>query len=48
MVSHVLRYDGATIVSRSVDLGKPVVYVSMNYRYVIGVNYLMAILLNHL
>ncbi|KIP05209.1 hypothetical protein PHLGIDRAFT_74623 [Phlebiopsis gigantea 11061_1 CR5-6] len=25
-------YDGGVIVSRSVDLGKPVVYVSMNYR----------------
>ncbi|THV04430.1 alpha/beta-hydrolase [Dendrothele bispora CBS 962.96] len=25
-------YDGATIVSRSVQLGQPVIYVSMNYR----------------
>ena len=26
------RYDGATIVDRSIALGQPVVYVSMNYR----------------
>lgn len=27
------RYDGKPIVSRSVDMGKPIIYVSMNYRY---------------
>jgi acetylcholinesterase len=25
-------YDGATIVGKSIDIGKPVIYVSMNYR----------------
>ena len=25
-------YDGGVIVDRSIDLGEPVVYVSMNYR----------------
>lgn len=25
-------YDGATIVSRSIALGQPIIYVSMNYR----------------
>jgi hypothetical protein len=28
-----VTYDGGLIVSRSQDLGSPVVYVSMNYRY---------------
>lgn len=28
------RYDGGVIVSRSILLGEPVVYVSMNYRFV--------------
>jgi acetylcholinesterase len=28
------RYDGGEIVSRSIALGQPVIYVSMNYRYV--------------
>jgi len=27
-----LRYDGAGIVERSIELGEPVIYVSMNYR----------------
>ena len=26
------RYDGAGIVERSIALGQPVIYVSMNYR----------------
>ena len=26
------RYDGATVVSRSIDLKQPVIFVSMNYR----------------
>jgi acetylcholinesterase len=26
------RYDGTVIVERSIAIGKPVVYVSMNYR----------------
>jgi acetylcholinesterase len=26
------RYDGTSIVERSIELGKPIVYVSMNYR----------------
>ena len=25
-------YDGGVIVDRSIDLGEPVIYVSMNYR----------------
>ena len=25
-------YDGTTIVERSIELGSPVIYVSMNYR----------------
>jgi len=29
-------YDGGLIVSRSQDLGSPVIYVSMNYRYESG------------
>lgn len=28
------RYDGGIIVKRSIDLKEPVIYVSMNYRYV--------------
>ena len=28
-------YDGNVIVKRSIELGEPVVYVSMNYRYVL-------------
>ena len=27
------RYDGAMVVSRSIDLKQPVIFVSMNYRY---------------
>lgn len=27
-------YDGGSIVSKSLDMNKPVIYVSMNYRYV--------------
>ena len=26
------RYDGATVVNRAIDLKKPVIFVSMNYR----------------
>ncbi len=26
------RYDGGVIVKRSIELGEPIVYVSMNYR----------------
>jgi hypothetical protein len=26
------RYDGSSVVSRSVDLGQPIIFVSMNYR----------------
>jgi hypothetical protein len=26
------RYDGATVVSRSIDLKQPLIFVSMNYR----------------
>ena len=26
------RYDGGVIVQRSLDLGLPMVYISMNYR----------------
>ena len=26
------RYDGSSVVSRSIDLGEPVIFVSMNYR----------------
>ena len=29
------RYDGGLIVDRSIQLGEPVIYVSMNYRYAI-------------
>lgn len=29
---HYHRYDGSSIVSRSVKMGEPVIYVSMNYR----------------
>ena len=28
-------YDGNVIVKRSIEMGEPVVYVSMNYRYVL-------------
>lgn len=31
---HPCRYDGGAIVSRSIALNQPVIYVSMNYRYV--------------
>lgn len=31
----VRSYDGNVIVKRSIELGEPVVYVSMNYRYVL-------------
>ncbi len=27
------RYNGGPIVERSIDLGEPIIYVSMNYRY---------------
>lgn len=26
------RYNGSSVVARSVDLGQPIVFVSMNYR----------------
>ncbi len=26
------RYNGSQVVSRSIDLGQPIVFVSMNYR----------------
>jgi hypothetical protein len=26
------RYDGAAVVSRSIDLKQPIIFVSMNYR----------------
>jgi acetylcholinesterase len=32
------RYDGGAIVQRSIEIGEPVVYVSMNYRYVTSVS----------
>lgn len=32
------RYDGSVIVERSMELAEPVIYVSMNYRYV-GIAY---------
>ena len=30
------RYDGGNIVSRSIDLDQPVIYVSMNYRWALS------------
>ncbi|KAJ7119782.1 carotenoid ester lipase precursor [Mycena epipterygia] len=32
IIEHSNRYDGTTIVERSITLGEPVIYVSMNYR----------------
>ena len=26
------RYDGSSVVSRSIELGQPIIFVSMNYR----------------
>ncbi len=34
------RYDGGPIVERSIQLGEPVIYVSMNYRYDIKYHYI--------
>lgn len=31
------RYDGTNFVTSSVNLGKPVIYVAVNYRYAIHV-----------
>ena len=28
----ICRYNGSSIVARSIDLGQPVIFVSMNYR----------------
>ena len=33
LTGNIHSYDGSVIVRRSVDLGEPVIYVSMNYRY---------------
>lgn len=32
--THPFSYDGVPIVQRSIDIGEPVIYVAMNYRYV--------------
>jgi hypothetical protein len=29
------RFDGTSIVQRSIDIGEPIIYVSLNYRYVL-------------
>ena len=34
-VRPVARFNGTAIVQRSIELGEPVVYVSLNYRYVL-------------
>ena len=34
IIDEFLRYDGSVIVNRSVETNTPVVYVSINYRYV--------------
>jgi hypothetical protein len=34
------RYDGANIVSRSMDLNQPVIFVSMNYRWAFIIHFM--------
>ena len=39
-------YDGGIIVQKSIALGEPVIYVSMNYRYVLSMHSCFTDLLN--
>jgi hypothetical protein len=29
----IVRYDGGIIVNRAIELGEPIIHVSVNYRY---------------
>lgn len=35
VLSLVYSYDGSIIVRRSIEIGEPIIYVSMNYRYAV-------------